>query len=92
MSSLRYQLQTTATGDLSVTDDPQMIATDRARLFLDCVQGDRPLLPQFGLEIGLFQPEVPQTIQDAQLQRSLDRWCGTGLKVSNGDVRWSGSA
>lgn len=90
MPSLQYPLTSTSTGDLALTTDSQTIAIDRARLYLDCIRGDRPYLSGFGIEVGLFQPEVPRSIQDAQLQRDLDRWCGTGYQVVDGDVRWMG--
>lgn len=86
MASIRYRLQSTVTGDLALTTDPQTILLDRARLFLDVAQGERPLLPGFGLEINLFEPETPQAIQDAMLQRAIDLGCGSGLKVSSGNI------
>lgn len=71
-----YPLIETESGDLAITLETRSKAVDRARLLIDVRPGERVLVPEFGSNVGLFEPtDDTSEAEAALLQYQINYWC-----------------
>ena len=77
---LDYPLSISPDGGLSISENQTFT---QIRTLLDCLFYERVMLPDFGIDLPVFDPLDPGTVgvMTLRLQLALDYWVGGGISV-----------
>ncbi len=82
--NIKFPLEVDLKGGLVLCETPEEDAASRAHLLSAVQEGERAMLPSFGVGIELFSPAAGDNLQAAALEDQLNIHC-----TDNGDLLYS---